>query len=269
MQDTKLRAIREEKRKAIEEQDLTSQKEWTAKELAYLEDRVKKFPGNTRRMRSLLALLKQEERRAKREGDFWKVAEYTEKEEMLENRILAMNPEDQTIIRSLMKRMQKRIQKAMEEGNVEAAEIYKEQKSELEKRRKAKGKKPEAEKGDLVKEKKPSIEKMRKLIYESEDVLQTAKEIKEQMEGAEAADLQFLLAELYFHTGFTQRAQKSLKAYKKELGEAGQSVKLANLGLAVAMNSRTNKFNWDEFWRRKAELDRQERTTEYGEEEKD
>ena len=82
MKDIELRAIREEKRKAIERQDSKSEQEWTARELAWLEEQVERLP-NVRRMRSLLALYKQQERKAKRAGDVRTVEIYREKEEEL------------------------------------------------------------------------------------------------------------------------------------------------------------------------------------------
>ncbi len=118
MKDIELRAIREEKRKAIERQDSKSEQEWTAKELAWLEERVEKS-ANQKRMKSLLALYKQQERKAKRAGDVRTVEIYREKEEALENKMLARQPENQTISRDLRKRLQKRLQVATEAGDTE------------------------------------------------------------------------------------------------------------------------------------------------------
>lgn len=263
MKDTELRAIREEKRKAIERQDAEGEREWTAKELAWLEERVEKS-SSQKRMRSLLALYKQVERKAKKAGDIRTVEVYQEKEEALESRILAKQPENQTISRDLRKRIQKRLQVANEAGDAEEIARYEAQKEELERQRETK--EPQFEVAvDTREERRLALTKAREAIYDNENVIQVAEEIKVLMEGAEIADRNFLLAELYFHTGFSQRAQKSLKAYKRELKEAGKSVKLVNLGLEVVLNSRSTKFSWDEFWRRKAEL---EKMIEHEEEEK-
>ena len=265
MKDTELKAIREEKRKAVERQDIDGKQEWTAREIAWLEEHIEKAPSSVRRMRSLLALLKREERQAKRDGDFSKVEEYREKEEALENRMLAIQPENQTILRDLRKRIRQKLQEAIEAGDEESIARYEAQRDAIEKRGEAEIKHG---KETTVENESDTLAKARNLIYANEDIFQVAEEIKVLMEGAETADLNFLLAELYFHTGFTQRAQKFLKAYKRELSASGKSVKLVNLGLAVVLNSKTNKFNWDEFWRKKAELDRQERMAMQGEKER-
>ena len=263
MKDIELRAIREEKRKAIERQDSKSEQEWTARELAWLEEQVERLP-NVRGMRSLLALYKQQERKAKRAGDVRTVEIYREKEEALENKMLARQPENQTISRDLRKRLQKRLQVATEAGDTEGIARYEAQKEELERQRGTK--EPQSEIAtDTGEERRIALAKARQAIYENENVIQVAEEIKVLMEGEEIADRNFLLAELYLHTGFSQRAQKFLKAYKRELNEAGKSVKLVNLGLEVVLNSRSTKFSWDEFWRRKAEL---EKIVEHEEEEK-
>lgn len=264
MKDLELKAIRDGKRKASEAQDLAGEQEWIMLELAWLEEQVEATPRNAKRMRSLLALLKKEERKAKRAGDFQAVEAYKAREEEIELRLLERNPENQSILKSLRKRMQEQINRARQQGDTEAEERYQNKKNELEKRiqpREKKARKPESIRETLAKYPKPEepvLVRARTLIYEGEDVIQIAEEVKRLMEGEPKEDLQFLLAELYYHTGFTERAQKSLKAYKKELGEAGESVKLVNLGLAVAMNSRATRFNWDDFWRRKAELERPE-----------
>jgi len=268
MKESELARIREEKRKAIEAQDVAKEQEWTMRELAWLEASVEKNPRNDRKLRSLLALLKRQERKAKREGDFSAVEIYREKEEKIARRLIQIKPDDQTILLDLIRRSNRQIARAKEQGDIETERKYEEQKREWQKRRQTKGNrraKKESIREVLAKYPKPeksAVEKARALIYEGEDIIQMAEEIKELMQGETEENLQFLLAELYYHTGFTQRAQKSLKAYKKELSKAGENVKLVNLGLAVAMNSRSAKINWDEFWRKKAELERKRQAPE-------
>lgn len=97
------------------------------------------------------------------------------------------------------------------------------------------------------------IIKARKIIYESEDVAKGAEEIKELLEGQSPTDVALTLAEFYVHVGMPQRAEKSLKSYKKTLDRASEAgdIRLVNQAIELSKNTRTTQFSWKEFWNAK------------------
>lgn len=67
-----------------------------------------------------------------------------------------------------------------------------------------------------------------------------------------------MLAELYCVSGLTDRAKKHLKTYKKSLDPVSQKnyIKLANMSMQLIDNPKTTRYNWDELWIKKEELEK-------------
>lgn len=102
-----------------------------------------------------------------------------------------------------------------------------------------------------TKESENPIQKARKIIYESEDILQDAETIKALLEGQDKTEATLVLAELYFHIGMKQRAEKSLKAYKRtlDLVTDRSDIRLVNQAMELTVSSKTLPHKWEEIWR--------------------
>ena len=59
-----------------------------------------------------------------------------------------------------------------------------------------------------------------------------------------------MLAELYYHTGLIDRANKQLRAYKRTLDSNMQSedIKAINQAMQIMQSKRQVGFEWNEFW---------------------
>lgn len=104
---------------------------------------------------------------------------------------------------------------------------------------------------DMQREEETPIQKARRIIYESEDISQDIETIKALLEGQNQTEVALVLAELYFHTGMRERAEKSLKAYKKTLDLAinRSDVKLINQAIELTRTTKTLPYKWEEIWR--------------------
>lgn len=102
-----------------------------------------------------------------------------------------------------------------------------------------------------TKESENPIQKARKIIYESEDILQDAETIKALLEGQDKTEATLVLAELYFHTGMKQRAAKSLKEYKRtlDLVTDRSDIRLVNQAMELTVSAKTLPHKWEEIWR--------------------
>lgn len=92
----------------------------------------------------------------------------------------------------------------------------------------------------------------RKLIYEENDIMQCAEQIKEMLEGQDELYKELVLSELFLNSGLHSRAQKSLKAYKKRLEENPEKqreLRIVKKALELTRNAKTRKSEWDEFWK--------------------
>lgn len=102
---------------------------------------------------------------------------------------------------------------------------------------------------ELKAEAETPIQKARRLIYESEDLVKGAEEIQLLLQGQNEIDVALVLAELYFHTGMRERAEKHLKAYKKSLVDTDtDGIRTINGALELVRNSKTLPYKWREMW---------------------
>lgn len=95
------------------------------------------------------------------------------------------------------------------------------------------------------------VEMARTIIYENEDVEKRGEKIKALLEGQDSTEVALILAELYFHTGMRERAEKSLKAYRKTLegGAKASDIALVNQAIEITRNTKALPYKWEEFWR--------------------
>lgn len=95
------------------------------------------------------------------------------------------------------------------------------------------------------------IQKARRIIHESEDISQDVETIKALLEGQDQTEVALVLAELYFHTGMRERAEKSLKAYKKNLDLVADrsDIRLVNQAMELTRSTKTLPYKWEEIWR--------------------
>ena len=108
------------------------------------------------------------------------------------------------------------------------------------------------EEADSQEENTSSIKGVRKLIYESSDIVQASEQIKELLEGQDELDRELALAELFIKTGLQSRAEKSLKTYKRKieaLSEKQEDLRIVKKALELIRNTKTRKLQWDELWR--------------------
>ena len=97
-----------------------------------------------------------------------------------------------------------------------------------------------------------NIEKARRIIYQSERIEQDAEKIRELLEGEDETERQIVIAEMYYHTGLVERAEKSLKGYKRSLNKETQrsEIKAVNKGIELIKDPKTKifDFKWNEYW---------------------
>ena len=105
------------------------------------------------------------------------------------------------------------------------------------------------------------ITQARRLIYGTENSIELIEEIKMLMEEQETISQELIMSELYFNSNLPKLAEELLKKCKNQLEKNPENmdeVKLVKQAIELVKNEKTKKFNWDEIWKRKEILEKQE-----------
>lgn len=221
---TLLRILREEEDIAREEENTEKLEKSLARQEELLEIRLKAEPSNPRDLSNLIRI-------AKAKKDMQRAKKLLEK-------LIQVNPDN-----LITKRELDIIIKKLKDADSKIVPIDAE--NEI------------AEK--MLKdreEQETSISLARKIIYESKDIKTDAEEIQKLLEGENETNRTIILAELYYHTGLIDRANKQLKAYKRTLDPSYQSedIRAINEALRIVQSKRMVGFEWNEFWNKREAL---------------
>lgn len=239
--------VKARKERAKRRGNLTEENLYRQKQKELLEEQIKKQPNDTMAISSLIAIAKEEKDKGREKILLYRLIQFEPDniKVILELIRIAISEGDMQEIRRLQrilldidsenKKILKMLNKNGIEVNPETPETI-----QL----------PEIETLNLSEEEETPIQKARRLIYESEDIEKGAEEIKEILEGQPPTDVAIVLAELYFHLGMTERAEKHLKAYKKTLDKTTNAgdIRFVNQVMELARNKKTPEYKWKEFW---------------------
>ncbi len=91
------------------------------------------------------------------------------------------------------------------------------------------------------------VGRARSLIYENQDIVQAAEQIKELLEGEGSLERELVLAELYFNAGLVDRAKKELRKYKGTL-QTPEDIKIVAEAIKLLESNKTKRHNWEGLW---------------------
>ncbi len=103
----------------------------------------------------------------------------------------------------------------------------------------------------LTAEEEELIRSVREIIYSDEEFSEKYNKIVNLVAGLSEEIIVSLMAELYLSDSFTTTAHNLVKKFRKGLlpEKDAKRIRLANKLLELVLNKRTEKFNWDDFWR--------------------
>ncbi len=100
---------------------------------------------------------------------------------------------------------------------------------------------------EKVNENSADIKAIRELIYESNDALKVAEQIKEMYGEEQSVDRELILAELYYNLGLVDRARKSLKSFRDTLQDVSD-IKRISQAIRLVQSGKTRRLDWEGMW---------------------